>query len=81
MDELEARIAELREKEELAAIRPDLDGREIMAYLGLPPGPLVGQALAYLLEARLEEGPHSRDEALRLLDEWWAARPGTGERD
>ncbi len=57
MDDLEARIAELRGKEELAAIRPDLDGREIMAHLGLKPGPQVGQALAYLLEARLEEGP------------------------
>lgn len=79
MDELEARIAELREKEELAAIRPDLDGREIMAHLGLRPGPLVGQALAYLLEARLEEGPHSRQAALNLLDQWWAAQPEARE--
>ena len=75
MDELEARIAELREKEELASIRPDLDGREVMAHLGLPPGPLVGRALAYLLEQRLEEGPHSPEEAMRLLDEWWARQP------
>ena len=81
MDELEARIAELRGKEELAAIRPDLDGREIMAHLGLRPGPLVGQALAFLLEARLEEGPHSHDEALHLLDQWWAAQPGAVEND
>ncbi len=79
MDQLEARIAELRGKEELAAIRPDLDGREIMAHLGLRPGPLVGQALAFLLEARLEEGPHSHDEALHLLEQWWAAQPGAGE--
>ena len=75
MDELEIRMAELREKEELAAIRPDLDGREVMEHLGLPPGPLVGRALAYLLEQRLEEGPHSREEALRQLDEWWANQP------
>jgi len=75
MDELEARIAELREREELAAIRPDLDGRDIMAHLGLRPGPVVGRALAYLLEARLEEGPHSPDAALGILDQWWAAQP------
>ena len=75
MDELEARVAELRESEELAAIRPDLDGREVMADLGVGPGPIVGRALAYLLELRLEEGPHSREEALRLLDEWWAGQP------
>jgi poly(A) polymerase len=72
MDELERRIAELREREGLAAIRPDLDGREVMAHLGLAPGPAVGRALAYLLEVRLEEGPHSRDDALKLLDEWWS---------
>ena len=79
MEELEARIAELREKEELAAIRPDLDGREIMAHLGARPGPVVGRALAYLLEARLEEGPHSREEALDLLDRWWADQPEARE--
>jgi poly(A) polymerase len=81
MEELEARIAELREKEELAAMRPDLDGREIMAHLGIRPGPVVGRALAYLLEARLEDGPHDHDAATKLLYEWWAAQPeaaGTG---
>ncbi len=57
MDALEARIAELREREELEAIRPDLDGEAVMAHLGIGPGPVVGQALAMLLEARLEEGP------------------------
>jgi poly(A) polymerase len=72
MDELEARIAELREKEELAAIRPDLDGRAVMAHLGIQPGPLVGRALAYLLEARLEDGPHSQEQSFELLDAWWA---------
>ena len=55
MDELEARIAELREKEELASIRPDLDGREVMDHLGLAPSPLVGRALTHLLELRLAE--------------------------
>ncbi len=75
MDELEERIAELRQREELAAIRPDLDGREVMAHLGVPPGPIVGRALAHLLEARLEEGPHSPEDAVKLLDQWWAAQP------
>jgi poly(A) polymerase len=74
MDELEARIAELAEQEELAALRPDLDGQEVMAHLGIEPGPEVGQALAFLLELRLEEGPLGRDEALARLDAWWAAR-------
>jgi poly(A) polymerase len=74
MDELEARIAELRAQEELAAIRPDLDGAEVMAHLGIGPGPLVGQALRHLLEVRMEEGPLERDEALRRLDAWYADR-------
>ncbi|MCB1250859.1 MAG: CCA tRNA nucleotidyltransferase [Acidimicrobiales bacterium] len=74
MDELEERIAALREAEELASIRPDLDGRRVMEHLGLPPGPVVGEALSYLLEVRLEEGPLTEDEALARLDTWWAAR-------
>jgi poly(A) polymerase len=72
MDELEQRIFELRQREELAAIRPDLDGNEIMARLELKPGPAVGKALAFLMELRLEEGPLSKDEAGRRLDAWWA---------
>ena len=57
MDDLEARIAELRQSEELAAIRPDLDGTEVMAHLGLKPSRAVGEALDFLLEVRLDEGP------------------------
>jgi poly(A) polymerase len=78
MDELEARIAALHEQEELRAIRPDLDGNEVMARLGLKPGPLVGEALAFLLELRLDEGPLGEEEAGRRLDEWWAARRPAG---
>jgi poly(A) polymerase len=74
MDELEARIDELRRQEELDAIRPDLDGRQVMAHLGVPPGPVVGQALAFLLELRLEEGPLGEEEARRRLDAWWSQR-------
>ena len=72
MDELEARIAELAEQEELAALRPDLDGRQVMEQLGLSPGPEVGKAMAFLLDLRLEEGPLGEDEARRRLDAWWA---------
>ncbi len=74
MDELEERIADLRQREELAAIRPDLDGVAVMARLGIGPGPLVGEALRYLLELRLEEGPLGEEEAGRRLDGWWAQR-------
>jgi poly(A) polymerase len=76
MDQLEQRIAELREQEELAAMRPDLDGAEVMAHLDIPPGRQVGKALDFLLELRLEEGPLAKDEAYRRLDEWWAAQAG-----
>ncbi|MGQ0831059.1 MAG: CCA tRNA nucleotidyltransferase [Microthrixaceae bacterium] len=74
MDALEERIADLREREELDAMRPDIDGDVVMAHLGIGPGRAVGDALAMLLEARLEEGPLGEDEALRRLDAWWADR-------
>ncbi|MDA8046310.1 MAG: CCA tRNA nucleotidyltransferase [Actinomycetota bacterium] len=74
MDELEIRIAELQNQEELKAIRPDLDGNQVMTRLGLRPGPEVGQALDYLLELRLDEGPLGPEEAGRRLDEWWRHR-------
>jgi poly(A) polymerase len=76
MDALEARIAELREREELEAIRPDIDGRQVMEHLGIGPGRAVGEALSMLLEARIEEGPLGEEEALRRLDAWWAERQG-----
>jgi poly(A) polymerase len=74
MDELEERIGELREQEELKAIRPDLDGRQVMAHLDIPPGPVVGEAMDFLLELRLDEGPLGDEEAFRRLDEWWKTR-------
>jgi poly(A) polymerase len=78
MDALEARIDRLRTQEELAAIRPDLDGNQVMTRLGLPPGPVVGEALKMLLELRLEEGPLGEEEAYRRLDAWWAQRQAGG---
>jgi poly(A) polymerase len=74
MDELEARIARLREQEELESIRPPLDGRQVMTYLGIPPGPLVGEALDFLLDARLDEGPISEADAYERLAEWARSR-------
>ncbi|HYH27221.1 MAG TPA: HD domain-containing protein, partial [Actinomycetota bacterium] len=73
-DELEERIARLAEEENLAAIRPPLDGRQVMEHLGVPPGPVVGEALEHLLEVRMDRGPIEEDEAYRLLDEWWRDR-------
>lgn len=73
-DELERRIAELAEQEELQSIRPDLDGEQIMLLLGLRPGPIVGEAYRFLLEQRLDEGPLGEAEAERRLREWFDAR-------
>ncbi|MGH8885581.1 MAG: CCA tRNA nucleotidyltransferase [Egibacteraceae bacterium] len=74
MDDLEARIARLAEQEELDRIRPALDGDQIMDYLALEPGPLVGKARNMLLEARLDQGPMSPDQAYVLLAQWAAER-------
>jgi poly(A) polymerase len=73
-DGLEARIAELQEQEELDAIRPDLDGNQIMRILDLKPGPLVGKAYQHLLDLRLEHGPLGEEAATAALKEWWAAQ-------
>ena len=74
MDKLLVEIDRLRAQEELDAIRPDLDGVAVMEHLGIPPGKAVGEALSFLLELRLEEGPLGEEEAYRRLDAWWAAR-------
>jgi poly(A) polymerase len=76
MDELEARIAELAAEEELAALRPELDGTQVMALLGIPPGRVVGEALAMLMEIRLDEGPIGEVAATERLMNWWAERSG-----
>ncbi len=69
-DELERRIAEIAAAEDLARVRPDLDGNAIMTLLGLPPGPLVGLAWRHLKELRLEHGPLDHDDAVAALLEW-----------
>lgn len=73
-DDLEARIAELSEQEELDKMRPDLDGEAIMRILGISPGREVGEAYRFLLEMRLDEGELGAEEATRRLKSWWASR-------
>jgi poly(A) polymerase len=69
-DGLEARIAELGQQEELASLRPDLDGHEIMCILGVRPGRIVGEALKHLLDLRIEKGPLGKQEATQELLRW-----------
>ncbi|MBC7442433.1 MAG: CCA tRNA nucleotidyltransferase [Ramlibacter sp.] len=73
-DDLEQRIKELAEQEEMAAVRPDLDGEQIMAILGVGPGREVGEAYRFLLEQRLDDGPLGEEEAGRRLTAWWGDR-------
>jgi poly(A) polymerase len=73
-DDLEARIARLSEQEELASIRPDLNGDQIMEILGISPGREVGEAYKHLLELRLDNGPMSYEDAKAALLEWAASR-------
>src|SRR4029450_7214382 len=69
-DDLELRIARLAEEENLERIRPPLDGNEVMEHLGIGPGPVVGEALDYLLELRMDQGPIETETALRPLEDW-----------
>ncbi|MEJ5945789.1 CCA tRNA nucleotidyltransferase [Pseudokineococcus basanitobsidens] len=74
-DSLEQRITELQQAEELASVRPDLDGGQIMATLAVGPGPVVGRAYRHLLELRLDHGPLGEDAARAELLAWWARQP------
>jgi poly(A) polymerase len=74
MDELEARIDELAAAEELAALRPELDGHAVMEHLGIGPGRQVGDAMKFLMDIRLDEGLLGDEEIRRRLDAWWASR-------
>ena len=73
-DDLESRIAALREQEELDSIRPELDGNQIQSILGIAPGREVGEAYRFLLDLRLDEGMLGPEAAEQRLREWWAAR-------
>jgi len=72
MDDLEVRIDELAAAEELAALRPEMDGNAVIEYLGIEPGRAVGDAMKFLMEIRLEEGLIGDDEIRKRLDAWWA---------
>ena len=74
MDELEERIDELAEAEELAALRPELDGNDVITHLGIEPGRVVGEAMKFLMEVRLEEGIIGDTAIRQRLDAWWAER-------
>ncbi len=74
MDDLERRIVELAREDARARERPDIDGAEVMAFLDVPPGPAVGEALRFLLEEKRRDGALGREEALRRLKVWWADR-------
>lgn len=70
INRLEERIAELQEQEDLDRLRAPIDGHQIMAYLGIPPGPPVGEILGILLERRIEEGPYPAGEAFEATRQW-----------
>ncbi|MGH3649581.1 MAG: CCA tRNA nucleotidyltransferase, partial [Acidimicrobiia bacterium] len=74
IDELEERIAVLSAREELARLRPPIDGNDVMAYLGMDPGPAVGEIMDLLLERRIDEGPYGRDEAFSIARTWALGR-------
>lgn len=76
MNAFEEQLRELQEREALDAMRPEMDGVEVMAHLGIPAGREVGEALQFLLQIRLDEGELGRNEVIRRLDAWWAARNG-----
>ena len=74
-DALEVRIAALQEAEELAKVRPELNGNEIAEVLGIRPGPVLGRAYSFLLEVRMDQGPIGREAAETALRGWWAQQP------
>jgi poly(A) polymerase len=74
MDDLETRIKELEEQEELSKLRPALDGNTVMQILDVKPGRIVGEALAFLLEIRIEEGEISEEEATKRVRAWAKGR-------
>jgi poly(A) polymerase len=70
IDELEERIVELREQEEIEALRAPIDGNDVIDYLGIQPGPAVGQIMKILLERRIDEGAYSAAEAFAMVRDW-----------
>jgi poly(A) polymerase len=73
-DDLVARIERIAAEEELAAVRPELNGNEIAEFLGIKPGPVLGEAYKYLVSVRLDDGPIGKEAARKKLAAWWAGR-------
>ena len=80
MDEMEQRVRDLKKKEDFDAIRPDLNGDEIMRLLGIEPGPMVGKAYRHMLEYRLDNGPVEHDVAVAELERWYQEQSGQAEQ-
>jgi poly(A) polymerase len=74
IDELEVRIAELTAKEELSRLRPPVNGHDVMEFLKISPGPVIGEIMEMLYERRIEDGPYSEEEAFEIVRQWWAER-------
>ncbi|HZJ47921.1 MAG TPA: CCA tRNA nucleotidyltransferase, partial [Acidimicrobiia bacterium] len=70
IDELEERIDVLRQQEELDALRPPIDGNQVMEHLDLSPGRVVGEIMTMLTERRIDDGPYSEEDAYAMLDQW-----------
>lgn len=70
LDDLGARIAELTQREELGRLRPPINGHQVMQFLNIPPGPMVGAIMEMLYERRIEDGPYTEDEAYEMIREW-----------
>ncbi len=85
IDELETRIEVLSEQEELASLRAPVDGHDVMAYLGIGAGPMVGEIMGILLEKRIDDGPYSRRQAFDIVREWGASKgladPGPSQEE
>jgi len=69
LDNLQERIEEVSEKEEIKKMRPPISGDEVMKDLAIDPGPLVGKIMKALYEQRINEGLVSKEEALCLARE------------
>lgn len=74
IDELEVRIADLEAKEEISKLRPPIDGHQVMAYLGIGPGPEIGDIMGAMLERRIDEGPYGVADAYAMVRDWAIAR-------
>jgi poly(A) polymerase len=74
IDELEKRIAELGAKEEISRLRAPIDGHQVMEYLGIGPGPQIGDIMGLMLERRIEEGPYTKGEAFAMVRQWAIAQ-------